>query len=115
MLNYHSLLSTTRCVSKTFIFLAILFLSLSLTGRLNSQATDSEYIIPIQLNDGWEVAGLNEVGLVVKRIMEITNEIRSDDRFDLIHSMLIVKNGKLAHEARLLSHVTICDRSVEKC
>jgi CubicO group peptidase (beta-lactamase class C family) len=39
------------------------------------------------------------VGIDTGKIEQITQEIRNDERFDLIHSMLIVKDGKLVHEA----------------
>jgi CubicO group peptidase (beta-lactamase class C family) len=82
------------------LFLVIVYCPLLLPAwEPSPHSSASEYRIPLQLNDGWETAALNEVGLDTQKIMAITQEIRSDDRFDLIHSMLIVKDGKLVHEA----------------
>jgi CubicO group peptidase (beta-lactamase class C family) len=67
-------------------------------GISEPQGTDV-YRIPEKLNDGWEVTSLSEVGVDTGKIEQITQEIRNDERFDLIHSMLIVKDGKLVHEA----------------
>lgn len=54
---------------------------------------------PPQLNAGWETAARKDAGLDTRQIMAIALEIRSDDRFDLIHAMRIVKVGNPAHEA----------------
>ena len=70
-----------------------------LWNPLLSQDRESEYTIPVQLNDGWEVASLEDVGIDTAKIMEVTNQIRNERRFIGVHSMLIVKNGKLVHEA----------------
>ena len=56
------------------------------------------YIQPDQLNDGWEVASLADVGMDNETITDLTNRILNGD-FRGIHSMLIVKDGVLVHEA----------------
>ena len=88
------------CLSEKNIipFVLIIFLFASNQG-LYTQNRSDEYRIPEKLNDGWEVASLSEVGIDPSKIEQITREIRNDTRFDGIHSMLIVKDGKLVHEA----------------
>jgi CubicO group peptidase (beta-lactamase class C family) len=56
------------------------------------------YRIPEKLNDDWEVSSLSEQGMDEALIVEATNQI-INDRFKGIHSMVIVKNGHLVHEA----------------
>ncbi len=88
------------CVSGKRIIPFLLFIfALGWSMGLSPQVRGNEYRIPIKLNDGWEVASLSEVGIDPGKIQQITQEIRDDERFDLIHSMLIVKDGKLVHEA----------------
>ncbi len=64
-----------------------------------SQTNEYKYKIPQQLNDGWEVSSLSDQGIDTKKIESITNQILTEDRFVNVLSMLIVKNGKLVHEA----------------
>ncbi len=88
------------CLSgKRVIPLILVVLILGWSMGLSPQDSGDDYRIPIQLNDGWEVASLKEVGIDQGKIEQITQEIRNDERFDRIHSMLIVKDGKLVHEA----------------
>jgi len=87
------------CFSGKIIpFVLIIFLFGSNQG-LYPQNRSDDYRIPEKLNDGWEVASLSEVGIDPAKIEQITREIRNDTRFNGIHSMLIVKDGKLVHEA----------------
>ena len=60
--------------------------------------------VPVKLNDGWEVASLSEVGIDPGEIEKITQEIRDNERFNGIHSMLIIEDGKLVHEAYFWGH-----------
>ena len=88
-----------RLLGKSIIpFILIIFI-FGLSKRLYKQNTGDEYRIPIKLNNGWEVASLSDVGIDTEKIVQITQEIRDNERFDGIHSMLIVKDGKLVHEA----------------
>lgn len=61
--------------------------------------TAYDYTVPVQLDDGWEAASLSDVGLDSERIERITADIINNNKYDRIHSMLIVKDGKLVHEA----------------
>ncbi len=92
-------------LSKKNIIPFVLIILFSGSGnRLCPQSRDDEYRVPVKLNDGWEVASLKEVGINPGKIEQITQEIRNDDKFDGIHSMLIVKDGKLVHEAYFWGH-----------
>ncbi len=87
-------------IGKKRIIPFILIILLCGSGEgLFPQNRDDEYSVPVKLNDGWEVASLSDVGIDPGKIDQITREIRNDERFDGIHSMLIVKDGKLVHEA----------------
>ena len=55
------------------------------------------YRIPEQIKDGWETASLTDVGIKTEPIIDLMNSLlnRSDHS---IHSILIIKNGKLVFE-----------------
>jgi CubicO group peptidase (beta-lactamase class C family) len=78
-----------------FIYLFLIYLS----NVVFSQPNAYKYEIPRQLNDGWEVSSLSDQGIDTKKIEYITNQILTEDRFENVLSMLIVKNGRLVHEA----------------
>ena len=56
------------------------------------------YQMPEQLDDGWNVSSLQEEGMDTGVIEQVTSKIMSN-QFRGIHSLLIVKNGVLVHEA----------------
>jgi CubicO group peptidase (beta-lactamase class C family) len=56
------------------------------------------YRIPDELDDGWEVSSLSEEGMDESLIVVATNRI-INDKFKGIHSMAVIKNGNLIHEA----------------
>ena len=56
-----------------------------------------QYIVPEKTNDGWETASLNSVNLDASLINELFERI-SDQNYKNIHSVLLVKNGKLVVE-----------------
>lgn len=58
---------------------------------------DCHYTVPPDTNGDWAVSSLKREGIDEKRIMEMMNLI-SDDEMSDIHSVLIVKNGKLVLE-----------------
>lgn len=84
-----------KIVARTFYSILTIFLLIPYSF---SQATRFNYQIPQKLSDGWEVASLNEVGISVAGISEISQEIRDIESYENVLSMLIVKNGKLVHE-----------------
>ncbi len=64
-----------------------------------AQSEEYVYQIPKKLNDGWEVASLSDVRIDKDGIEDISRSIRDIDSYENVLSMLIVKNGKLVHEA----------------
>jgi CubicO group peptidase (beta-lactamase class C family) len=88
-----------RLLRRSIIPFVLIIFIFGLSKRLYLQNTGEEYRIPIKLNDGWEVASLSDVGIDTEKIVQITKEIRNNERFNGIHSMLVVKDGKLVHEA----------------
>ena len=70
-------------------------------GCDNSITSDNEryiYTVPVQTDDGWSVSSLIEEGMDTDVIEEVTNQIMNGE-FRGIHSLAIVKNGSLVHEA----------------
>ena len=55
------------------------------------------YQIPEQTNDGWQVAGLDDVGIDEKTLSKLIERIH-DNTYQNVHSILIVKDGKLVFE-----------------
>lgn len=60
-----------------------------------SQTNRYVYKIPEKLDDGWEVASLKSVGIDTSQVEDLTGQIRTDEKFENMRSMLIVKNGNL--------------------
>ncbi len=56
-----------------------------------------QYVVPEKTNDGWETESLEDAGLDVAIMTELRNRI-VDQSYQNIHSMLLVRNGKLAVE-----------------
>ena len=56
------------------------------------------YRVPAQLDDGWKTSSLDAVGIDREMITRLTNQIMNE-QYEGIHSLLIVKNGALVHEA----------------
>jgi CubicO group peptidase (beta-lactamase class C family) len=68
-------------------------------GSTLSESQDAYvYRIPKKLNDEWKVSSLRAEGMDEALIVKMTNQIL-DGRFKGIHSMAIVKNGRLVYEA----------------
>ena len=77
----------------------ILSLFGSCTNNPNSPVGDDnyEYQIPEQINDGWETASLSSVGLSEFKLDLMLAYLREYTNHN-IHSIIIVKNNKLAFE-----------------
>ena len=56
-----------------------------------------DYRVPEQMDDGWPVAHASDVGLDEKTLCEMVDRVR-DGTYENVHSILIVKDGKLAFE-----------------
>ncbi|MFC1726138.1 serine hydrolase domain-containing protein [candidate division KSB1 bacterium] len=83
-----------------FVLLIILaFISCSPEKELvvNDNSNVYSYRIPEQINDGWETGSLNSAGMDEAQLVDLMNEL---DRIGehKIHSILIVKDGKLVFE-----------------
>ena len=55
------------------------------------------YQVPEQTGDGWETSSLDSEGIDLERVKELMRNILKG-RFKNIHSVLLVKNGKLVLE-----------------
>ena len=64
---------------------------------LTNDAKPYQYGVPERLNDGWETASLSGVSLDTNLIRELFVRI-GDNSYKNIHSVLLVKNGKLVIE-----------------
>lgn len=69
--------------------------------RNYSQKTAENYIYqkPLNLKDGWEVSTIQEAGVDTAALYEMMNLVL--DEYDYMHSILIVKDGKLIFEEYL--------------
>lgn len=63
----------------------------------NIDGEEYKYALPAKIDDGWEVASLSEIGMDEKSIIGFMNDLENDIEHN-IHSVLIVKDGKLVFE-----------------
>lgn len=89
--------------SKFFqIFLSFLFFIFFLLGcegnkELYAQTELQNYKIPPETEDGWETTNISNVALNAKLLLKMVARIKNKDYIN-IHSVLIVKDGKLVLE-----------------
>jgi len=87
-----------RSIIISSIFLISIFCCIfSCNKNATNPSEKSQYEVPLQTNDGWETASLASVGMdetPLLRLLDKLNEI-GEHR---IHSLLIVKDGKLVFE-----------------
>jgi CubicO group peptidase (beta-lactamase class C family) len=87
--------------------ITLILILLILTGNCKKDFPSDHihytYIKPEQVNDGWKVSALSEVGMDVSIIERITENILND-QYRGIHSMLIVKDGVLVYEEYFNNH-----------
>jgi CubicO group peptidase (beta-lactamase class C family) len=83
-------------LNKTILFLLISIISLSLCFCSFSQTQN--YGVPEKLDDGWETASLQSVGIHSDKIFRLTKQV-DEGRYQGQRSLVIVKDGKLVHEA----------------
>jgi CubicO group peptidase (beta-lactamase class C family) len=67
------------------------------------------YRMPEPLDDGWQVASLEDVGLDKELLCEMVDRAR-DGTYENVHSILIVVDGKLVLEEYFVGHKWIYDR-----
>jgi len=88
-------LNTRRfsCLLLIWIFINLL----SCNQNATNSPKDFQYEVPIQTNDGWETASLYSVGMDEGPLLKLLEKLDklTDHR---IHSILIVKDGKLVFE-----------------
>jgi CubicO group peptidase (beta-lactamase class C family) len=60
---------------------------------------DYTYRVPVEIDDGWQTSSLNEEGVDAETIKALMQRIlNGDDAVKNIHSVLLVRNGRLALE-----------------
>jgi CubicO group peptidase (beta-lactamase class C family) len=79
-----------RCSALTTLALAVLLLR-------SSNAREYKYAVPEQLHDGWPTANLRDENFDAALIEDMMERIRSNE-YKNIHSVLLIKNGKLIVE-----------------
>jgi CubicO group peptidase (beta-lactamase class C family) len=58
-----------------------------------------KYRVPVEIDDGWQTSSLNEEGVDAEKINELMQRIlNGHDKVKNVHSVLLVKNSKLALE-----------------
>ena len=90
----------TRLYNNMLKFLAIILSFLVLSCSNDPVGSSDDIVlpkIPQQMDDGWQVASLEEQGMDALRIGEAAHEIRHGD-FEEVHCMLIVRHGRLVFE-----------------
>ena len=88
---------------KTTLFKITIFSLLIVSCEKFDTSAQYSYQPPDSINDGIDVGSLDEVQMDVKIIEKAVNEIYSG-RYSEVHSMLIVKDGKLVFEAYFQGH-----------
>ncbi|MCP4542198.1 MAG: serine hydrolase [Chloroflexi bacterium] len=87
---------------KNMLLRALLFILLC-TICLMSCAPAQPYRMPGQTDDGWQTASLDEVGIDQEKVGQAINRIHNG-AYENVHSILIVKDGKLAFEEYFDGH-----------
>jgi CubicO group peptidase (beta-lactamase class C family) len=83
------------------IFLSLQFLSCQTDKSSLSSISESQYVIPVQTGDGWETASAASMGINTRQLINLQNMLNELGEHR-IHSLLIVKNGKLVFEKYFL-------------
>ena len=95
--------SRIHSLAISLIFLSIiLFLSCKEENGVEP-ALPYTYQVPEKTNDGWETANLTDVGISSKKLYEVVDLININILKE-VHSILIIKNGKLVFEEYFQGH-----------
>ena len=78
-------------------FIIALFSTLLISVGCISCESSYNYQIPKQTKDGWQTASLDDVGIKKKKLGDLVKQIRRK-KYQNIHSLLIIKDGKLVFE-----------------
>ena len=81
---------------KKTLIIALFYILLIAAGGVSSESS-YRYQIPKQTQDGWQTASLGDVGIKAKKLVALVEQIRCK-KYQNIHSILIIKNGKLVFE-----------------
>ena len=90
---------------KGFKFIRYIFISWFTCLTISACLTDPDLKLPyesfqpVQKNDGWEISTPQDEGFNENDIKAIYQKVYSEDLYPAIHSLLIVRNGKLVAEA----------------
>ncbi len=81
---------------------ALVIILVVLSGYAENQTITNniksyQYAVPEKINDGWETASLDNMNLDANLIKELFERV-GDNSYKNIHSVLLVKNGKLVVE-----------------
>lgn len=101
-ISRHDMKKDKRLYVYTMIFLTALLSFITASCGSNS-STQYSYQPPEQLEDGFEVGSLDEVGIDVALLAEAVDGIENG-RFGEIHSLLIFKDGQLVFEEYFPGH-----------
>src|SRR4051812_33669311 len=83
---------TRRTIESVLLAFAVIHF-----GCIQSPAASYQYTVPDRTNDGWESTSLNSADLDTNLIKELFERI-NDNTYKNIHSVLLVKNGRLVVE-----------------
>jgi CubicO group peptidase (beta-lactamase class C family) len=87
---------------KKAIYLVFIF-SLLFTSCGSDPTSQYIYQLPENIDDGFDVATLDEVNIEIKLVGNAVDKIR-DGKYKEVHSMLIVKDNKLVFEEYFIGH-----------
>jgi CubicO group peptidase (beta-lactamase class C family) len=92
----NTLLKPARNGMKKIPSKALLLLLVCTVWLVSCQPANT-HPIPEQTNDGWQTASLDDVGLNAKILKELVEDIHGN-KYQNVHSIVIVKDGKLVFE-----------------
>jgi len=79
------------------LILVFFILSCRDTNNLESEAQNYTYAVPSQIDDGWQVASADDVGISIENLDNMVKDLDEQTNM-LIHSIIIVKDSKLIFE-----------------
>ncbi len=81
----------------SILLICIYFNLLSCDKKITNPTKDFRYEVPVQTDDGWETSSLSSVGMYERPLLELMDKLNETGNHR-IHSILIVKEGKLVFE-----------------
>ena len=88
---------------KKTLTIALFYTVLLSMGGVSCESSYN-YQIPKQAQDGWETASLDDVGIKTIKLGNLVKQIRHN-KYKNIHSILLIKNGKLVFEEYFEGHL----------